>query len=357
MRRAVCVFVDWSLFSSMTVTPRILFLADAGPQIGGGHVMRCLTLAAALSDLGASCAFMAPPPVAQLMARFARADIAQAACAPADLVAAASDQSADIIVMDHYGLGLAQEQRLMQRRKLVVFEDLPGRRHTCHLLLDQTLARVASDYAGLVPQAATVLAGPTYALVRPEFCALRLAALARRRQGVSGGPILVAMGLTDVMGITARVVEGLLSQAEVRNNPIIAVVGAAAPSLPRLRTLAQDHPRLSIEIETLNMAELMAKADLGIGAGGSSTWERCCLGLPSITVVLADNQADQTRRLAAVGASLALDGRAADFDQALALALSTGFQAPDILRELGKTASRICDGQGASRVAKAVLAL
>ncbi len=341
----------------MAVTPRILFLADAGPQIGGGHVMRCLTLAGALSDLGASCGVMAPPPVAQLMARFARPDIAQVACTPADLVAAASDQVADIVIMDHYGLGLAEEQRLLQRRKLVVFEDLPGRRHACHLLLDQTLGRVASDYAGLVPQTATVLAGPTYALVRPEFRALRKSALARRRQGVSDGPILVAMGLTDLMGITARVVEGLLSQVQVRQNPIIAVVGAAAPSLPRLRALAQDHPRLSIEVEALNMADLMAKADLAIGAGGSSTWERCCMGLPSITVVLADNQADQTHSLAAAGASLALDGRAADFDQALALALSTGFQAPDVWRDLGQAASRICDGQGASRVAKAVLAL
>ena len=79
-------------------------------------------------------------------------------------------------------------------------------------------------------------------------------------------------------------------------NPIWAVVGAAAQSLPRLNALASRNAQLSVHVETLDMAGLMSRADLAIGAGGSSTWERACLGLPSLTLILADNQADLARR-------------------------------------------------------------
>ena len=353
MRRAVCVFVVLGMISSVTNAPKVLFLADAGPVVGGGHVMRCLTLAAALSDLGAECRFIAPPPVAQILQRFGGDGIGQINCEPDAVVSLACKQPSDIIVVDHYGLGETEEAALGVGRRLVVLNDLPGRVHSCDLLLDPSLGRTAQDYLGRVPEAAKVLAGPQYALVRPEFARLRPETLERRKSGGGHGPILVALGLTDLFGLTAKVVEVLLQLG--LPNPIWAVVGAAAQSLPRLNALAGQHAQLSAFVETLDMAGLMSRADLAIGAGGSSTWERACLGLPSLTLILADNQADLARQLEREGASLALDALSPGFGFALAVAVRGLAGHDQALQALSSKASALCDGLGSGRVAAAVL--
>ena len=355
MRRAVCVFVVLRMISSVTNAPKILFLADAGPVVGGGHVMRCLTLALVLSDLGAECRFMAPPPVAQILQRFGGDRIGQINCEPDALVSLACAQSSDIIVIDHYGLGQTEEAVLGLGRRLVVLDDLPGRVHACNLLLDPSLGRTAQDYSGRVPEAAKVLAGPQYALVRPEFARLRSETLARRKSGGGNGPILVALGLTDLFGLTAKVVEALLDLN--LPNPIWAVVGAAAQSLPRLNALASQHAKLSVCVETLDMAGLMSRADLAIGAGGSSTWERACLGLPSLTLILADNQADMARRLEREGASFTLDARSPGFGSAFAKTVLGLVGRDQALQALSHKASALCDGRGSGRVAAALLEL
>ena len=355
MRRAVCVFVVLGMISSVTNAPKVLFLADAGPVVGGGHVMRCLTLAGALCDLGAECQFLAPPPVAQILQRFGGDRIGQINCEPDALVSLAFKQPSDIIVVDHYGLGADEEAALGLGRGLVVLDDIPGRVHPCDLLLDPSLGRTVRDYYDWVPEDAQVLAGPQYALVRPEFARLRSETLARRKSGGGNGPILVALGLTDLFGLTARVVEVLLELG--LPNPIWAVVGAAAQSLPRLSALAGQYAKLSVYVETLDMAGLMSGADLAIGAGGSSTWERACLGLPSLTLILADNQADMARRLEREGASLALDARSPGFGSALAEAVLGLVGQARALQALSSKASALCDGRGSGRVAAAVLDL
>ncbi len=355
MRRAVCVFVVLGMISPVTNAPKILFLADAGPVVGGGHVMRCLTLGKALSDLSAECRFMAPPPVAQILQRFGGDKMGQIKCEPDRLVTLACKQSSDIIVVDHYGLGEKEEAALGLGRRLVVLDDLPGRVHSCDLLLDPSLGRTAQDYSGKVPEAAKVLAGPQYALVRPEFAQLRAETLERRHSGVGNGPILVALGLTDLFGLTAKVVEVLLDLN--LPNPIWAVVGAEAQSLPHLKAHASQHVQLSVYVETLDMAGLMSRADLAIGAGGSSTWERACLGLPSLTVILADNQAELARRLEREGASVALDARSPGFGSALAVAVRGLAGHDQALKALSSKASALCDGLGSGRVAAAVLDL
>ena len=161
----------------------------------------------------------------------------------------------------------------------------------------------------------------SYALVRPEFAALRDDSLAHRSFRSGNGPILVSLGLTDLFGLTAKVVESLLALA--LPNPIWAVVGAAAPSLNQLQALAAHNPQISVLIESRDMAALMSQADLAIGAGGSSTWERACLGLPSLTLILADNQADQTNRMAKLGACLTLDIRNDGWHEALQAAIAS----------------------------------
>ena len=113
----------------MILRPRILFIANAGPAVGGGHVMRSLSLARALGEHGAECVFLAPPVVAGVLDAFApdMGREAVASVAAADLPAAVAGLGFDAVVFDHYGLGRADHQFIAQGRPTLVIDDLADR--------------------------------------------------------------------------------------------------------------------------------------------------------------------------------------------------------------------------------------
>ncbi|MFA7263285.1 MAG: UDP-2,4-diacetamido-2,4,6-trideoxy-beta-L-altropyranose hydrolase [Caulobacter sp.] len=314
--------------------PRILFVCDASPGVGGGHVMRCLTLAGALTAKGAACAFVRTPEAADILARYAP-----------DMPLVGEDAVADLVVLDSYRMAPATEAAWRARAgRLAVIDDL-ARPHDADLVLDPSYGRDARDYAAPV-----VLAGPAYALVRPAFAAARAAALARR--GEPARRCLISLGLTDVGGITGRVSAALAGGGLALD----VVVGAGAPSLPALRALA-DEGRLMLHIDSDDMAGLITRADVCVGAGGSSVWERACLGLPTVTLILADNQRDMAMRLDAAGVTLALDARWPGLEARLAEAVAR-LVGDDALRAgLSARSADLCDGLGADRTAEALLAI
>lgn len=316
------------------MSPRILFVCDAGPGVGGGHVMRCLTLAGALRARGAACAFVRTPEAADILARYAP-----------DMPVAEADAPADVVVLDSYRMAPETEAAWRGRaRRLAVIDDLAGP-HDADLVLDPSFGRSAADHAAPV-----VLAGPAYALVRPEFTGARAAALARR--GEPAKRCLVSLGLTDVGGITGRVAAALAD----RGLALDVVVGGGAPSLPALRAMAADG-RVTLHIDTDDMAGLITRADVCVGAGGSSVWERACLGLPAVTLILADNQRDMAMKLDEAGLTLALDARWPGLEGRLVEAFGR-LVADDALRaRLSATSAALCDGLGADRVAEALLAI
>ena len=343
----------------MSDIPSILFVVDAGPTVGGGHVMRSLTLARALQADGARCAFLAPPAVTAVLAAFgpdmARIEIGEVAAS--ELVEIAASQTFDAVVIDHYGL-LAADHALISRpsrKPTLVIDDLANRPLAADLVLDSGPARRAEDYDGLLPSRAELLLGPHYAPVRPAFAALRKEALARRAQALPVRRILVSLGLTDVGAITGRVVDLMLPLT--RAATLDVVLGAAAPSLPRLADLAQAEPRLVLHVDTQDMPRLTLQADLAVGASGSSSWERCVLALPTLSLVLADNQRQAAQALAEADAILALDVAAPDFDTAFAAALSRLIDQPLLRDQLSAASAAVCDGRGAARVAERFLAL
>jgi UDP-2,4-diacetamido-2,4,6-trideoxy-beta-L-altropyranose hydrolase len=319
----------------MTAHSRILFVCEASPELGGGHVMRCLTLARALQAEGADCVFLNGTGVARILAAFAPD------------MPLTEDRAADLVVLDSYRMGREVEDGWRETaRVLAVIDDL-ARPHHADLVLDPSFGRHASDY-----EAPTVLAGPDYALVRREFGEARGAALARR-----GGPVaraLVALGLTDVGGITGRVVQALL--------PILGgialdvVVGSGAYSLPALQGLAEEG-RIALHVDSQDMAGLMIGADVAIGAGGASVWERACLGLPAITLIVADNQRDFAMRLDGAGVTLALDARWPGLEARLAEMWARAIGDETLRMGLSRTSAALCDGMGAGRAAMALLAL
>jgi len=333
--------------------PRILFVVDAGPRVGGGHVMRCLTLAAALEAQGASCAFMGPPAVSALLDAFAprAARLAAASTEARDLAAATGAEAFDAVVFDHYGLSARDHRAMGQGRPVLVIDDLADRPLGADVVVDSGPARKAEDYDGLIPEDARLLLGPAFAPVRPAFAALRETALAWRGEPVQR--ILVSMGLTDLNGVTARIVERL--RLRVGERGLDVVLGAGAPSLPGLSKVARRDQRLTLHVDTPHMARLTAEADIAVGAAGSSTWERCTLGLPSLMVVLADNQRPAAAALAERGAALVVDLAAPDFEAQFDRALTRLMIDAELRKQLAQRSAEICDGRGAERVASAFL--
>jgi UDP-2,4-diacetamido-2,4,6-trideoxy-beta-L-altropyranose hydrolase len=296
---------------------RIAIRVDASPVIGGGHVMRCLTLATALAKRGDDIVFVCAAGTLDVVPALAACGFA--VVEGADFASAAAIETAvrlrwldgaDWLIFDSYSIDALLERALRgAARRIMVIDDLANRPHDCDVLLDQNLGRRAEDYAGLVPSSCCVLAGTGYALLRPEFAAARTAALARRESAFTRGQpvarILVSLGMTDFGGLTERVVRAVI---EANTGAMIDVVlGRGAPSLAALRALAAERHDVVLHVDDADMCQLTADADLAVGAAGSTSWERCCLGLPTIMLVLADNQREVARALVAAGAAVVCD--------------------------------------------------
>jgi UDP-2,4-diacetamido-2,4,6-trideoxy-beta-L-altropyranose hydrolase len=344
---------------------RVAVRADASRTLGSGHVMRCLTLAEVLRARGATVQFICRPDHGHLGARitgqgFGLHWLPDTAIWHADAdaqhtLAALGPNGCDVLLVDHYALGAAWQATLRPAcRRLVAIDDLADRPHAADLLLDQNLGRQPGDYAALLPAAATRLIGPAFALLRPEFAAARAASLARR----AGGRLqhlLVSMGGADPQQATLRVLQALRHCTLPADAHLTVVLGAAADTRPAIAELLPTLPwpaRLCVDVA--DMAPLLVAADLAIGAAGGSAWERCCLGLPTALLVLADNQRPGTRALVAAGAALDLGG-VADLPATLPAALQQAAD-PAMLQRLSAAAAAVTDGLGAQRVADAVLA-
>ncbi len=310
---------------------RVLFACDAGPAIGGGHVMRCLTLAEALTGMGAACAFLDTHAAAPLLDAFAPREI--------ERVEEAQTWASDWVVLDNYRSTLTEEAGWRAASRLAVIDDL-ARPHAADLVIDPSFGRDPATYAP-----APALTGPAHALVRRGFADRRSEALSRR-----GGPArraLIAFGLTDVGGITQAALDILLPLAGETRLDVVA--GSGAPSLPRLRDLAQSGA-IDLHIDVRDMASLSATADVAVGAGGGSVWERAVLGLPSVVVPLADNQIAMTTLLDSYGALVSAE--LTDLGAAWTRILNDA----ELRASLSERSASLCDGRGAQRVAQALLA-
>jgi UDP-2,4-diacetamido-2,4,6-trideoxy-beta-L-altropyranose hydrolase len=211
-------------------------------------------------------------------------------------IEALGDFKPDWLVVDHYGLDESWEKGLKGHvDKIFVIDDLANRPHDCDVLLNQNLLDdLENTYKELVPQQCRKLLGPRFALLRPEF--RRARETLRGRDGIIRR-ILVFFGGVDPTGETEKALEAL----EMLRRPDIAVdvvVGSNNPNGQKIEAICRGMNNVTFHQQISNMAELMAAADLAIGAGGTASWERCCLGLPAVVTIIADNQAESTRKLA-----------------------------------------------------------
>ena len=369
----------------------ITFRADASLQMGSGHVMRCLTLADALKAQGADCHFISREHPGHLLevirqrgykANCLVAQVQQAQAAIKNIVneapgpqqepahtawlgstwqADAQETAAilatlqpDWLVVDHYALDQRWEEALAPYyRKLLVIDDLADRPHRCDLLLDQNLRRQPQDYAGLVPAHCPLLIGPHFALLRPEFAALRPYSLQRRQAQPALRQLLITMGGVDQPNATGQVLQALKTCALPADCRITVVMGLTAPWLQNVRELAAQMPwPTEVVVNVNDMAQRMADSDLAIGAAGSTSWERCCLGLPTLMVVLAENQQAGAQALEAAHAAR-LIGDVSDIATQLPLAVRELIDV-NCQSRMSLAASAITGGQGVEKILKAM---
>ncbi len=263
--------------------------------------------------------------------------------------AALGDRPVAWVVLDHYELSASWSRAARAfAPRILVIDDLANREHDGDVLLDQTLGRDAQDYAGIVRERCRLILGPRHALLRPEFLQARPDALRRRRVPGPVQRLLLSLGATDVGGVTLPALEAVLD-AQV-DASVDVVLGSGAASLPHVQRIAADDPKVVVHVDRRNMATLMAGADLAVGAAGTSSWERCCLALPTVTLVLADNQRLVAAGLVEAGAAVAV-GRTAD----LAAVVRRVADDATARAEMAAAAAAVTDGAGAASLAELML--
>ena len=334
---------------------RALLRADASVRVGTGHVQRCLTLAGALRSRGWTTVLAGryPGELAALAVRSGH----QAIEIPEGLAGEAEPgwlrsrhllDDVSLLVTDGYELTATWHRAVGRPRPVMLaIDDLAREPLEVDIVLNQNLGADADRYRGLIPARATVLAGPRYSLVRPEFPAARHGLAPRSGQVTR---ILVFLSGADEHDVTRRAAAAAL----VAGVPVDIVVGAAYPFLPGLRAWAADHPLIEIHSNTTRMAHLMAAADLAIGAPSSTSWERCTLGLPAVLLTLADNQVEVAGMLADAGAAVSLGWHTEVTVERLEAAVADLLHDPERVRAMSHAAAGITDGLGADRVATAL---
>ena len=355
---------------------KVLFRADASQVIGAGHVMRCLTLADALRAQSYECTFVCRPFAEGFVHRIREAGhslviLPERAATPepqsieATWPNAEQDEDArlclqavapnkfDWAVVDHYGLD-RRWQAVIRREipRIMVIDDLANRAHDCDLLLDHNLGRSASDYRGLTPAGTKVLAGPTFALLRPRFAACRAAAL-KRRENPRPSRLLISVGGSDPRNVTGKLLRALHGPKLPEGLAISVVLGPLATNSDDVCRVASAMGRpVEVVFDVEDMAELMVQCDVAIGAAGVTALERCCLGLPTLVVVMAENQRPGAEALSAAGAAMTIDlDMLGEFDFGTFFA---GTIATPNAVEMSRNAASICDGLGVDRVCEAM---
>lgn len=362
----------------------VIFRVDASFEIGNGHVMRCLTLAITLKRYGAQCNFICrdlpgnlidlirgrgfnvdalPAPLVHFpnVSMQTKGDIDYSLWLGVDsetdwaqTLMALKGEHPDCLVVDHYSLNKSWESAARDScHKLIVIDDLVDRFHDCDILINQNFGTTKLEYEGLVPSDCKVLAGEKYALLRREFSEFRSLSLLRR-----GIPfvrnILITMGGVDQKNITTlvlRVIESCNFPGDIK---FTVVMGPNAPWLEDVRNIVDRmNKSVCIRVNVENMAGLMAESDLVIAAAGSTTWELCCLGVPAILIVLADNQRATANRLQQELISMIME-ITPNFEDELGRCIEHIINNVSAQISLSKKSRKIIDGLGSFRVASAI---
>ncbi len=324
---------------------------DASAQMGTGHVMRCLALAQGWQDLGGSVVFATidlPDSLAQRLAHNQITTLYLQALPGStedvqQLIEQVKTHGCTWIVVDGYHFGADYQARLCEAGCKVLFVDDYGHaeRYTAQLILNQNLGAKGELYQSRSP-ASRLLLGPKYALLRREFWAWRGL---HRTIPAKAKNVLITLGGSDPDNVTQKALEAVVGL----HDPALqctAIVGSSFSQLATLKNWAKQHPHVDIRSNVTDMPEWMKWADVAIAAGGTTTWERCLLGLPSIVVVLADNQVSIAKALEDRQLATVVQSSTASIQSALH-ELINNF---DKRQQMARGGQALVDGWGVQRV-------
>ena len=358
---------------------QVVFRADSSNIIGSGHLMRCKALADELIRRGANVVFVCrdyPGNWTQVLTadgletrildrrNLCHGPVSQSdgshSASPVDFdqmqdadetLRALGSMGPDWLVVDHYLLDSKWEMRLRDRAvKIMVIDDVVERFHECDLILNQSVCSDSEGiYSGLVTGNVDKLLGPKFALLRREFRELRNN---RRSRNGSMNRILIFFGTVDPTGETLK---ALVAVDMFQNSDIMTdvVVGRSSPDLREIEAMCNSSDNMRFHCPASSMAKLILEADISIGAGGVTSLERCCLGLPAIVKPIASNQFSLTACLFQAGAIAEIPSSVMtgpkDYLRQLCMIDSVR------LTEMGLAASELVDGAGCARVAQRML--
>ena len=333
------------------------FRVDSSIKIGAGHLMRCLTLADDLKKSGYEVTFVSRDLLGNLISlinhkviTLPRNDNFESDDLYLDWLGATQKQDArqtirvissnlDLLIVDSYAIDEVWHRELrLHAKKIMVIDDLVNKKFDCDILLNQNLGSQLEDYQNNVPSDCDLLLGCNYALLRAEFAELRGEALKKRENTKEIKRILVSVGGSD----PDNIIYDILQQIDNSYHVVVAI-RKESPHNEVIKDYAKDK-NVEIIIDANNMAELMLNADLAIGASGSSAWERCCMGLPTLLYVLEDNQREIAESLTHVGAVKIIKDLSKDLST-----ISGEFM---IWHDMSTKAQKVCDGLGSKKVSQ-----
>ncbi len=363
------VQIEREIHKKMSIV-KAFIRADASDQMGTGHIGRDLALAEGFKSRGIQPEFICRALKGNLISSLENKGLkvhvlpsgvkkndsahlfhshwletTQNRDAQETLTILTSSQGKSILVVDHYGLDQKWEAQLKPHcQKLVVIDDLADRSHDCDFLIDQNFHRNQDQrYENLVAKQCNRLLGPAYALLRSEFSKVK------RQEKSSIRHILVFMGGIDLAGDTVRVLKAL-RRIEKPFEKITVVIGASTPHRIEIENLCKQDPLVTCLVGVSNMAELMATNDMMISGGGSTTWERCCLGLPALVISVAENQRETSKFMAENGFQNYLGHTTDITEETITNALDRALQDPKKILEIGRRGMELVDGHGISRI-------
>jgi len=366
------------------MTDWFVIRADASKDIGIGHVMRCLALAEWLYSNNVSSLLLTkfPNELIELKVNQLKGKVIylpDSSSPPDDfylhskwldgsedddarLCRAAIEQEIQyigksplFILVDHYALAAPWEKELSQYAKILVVDDLSDRPHACTWLVDQTFGKTEVDYLSLVPDETQLLIGPKYALIRREF--IEAPASFQRNFPKSEVRVLLSLGGVDKDNVTSMLLSFIENSRNIYKKKIImtVVTSKSNPNLEDLKTTILHMKNISLLVNVNNMSELMTNHDVCIGAAGSTSWERCVMSLPTLSIVLAENQKTISKNLAEAGAILDL-GLVADITKANFFEVFNSLISNiELYNSISKKSKTLCDGLGCQRIIKEVI--
>ena len=357
----------------------IVVRADASTNIGAGHIMRCLTLVHSLKSVSSEKKIQITF-ICHKLPEYLKQKILNESFELIELKRECDNEpwtqendsaqcinilsslpTTDLLIQDHYRLNAPWQELISPFiQKLLVIDDLANRKHKTDYLLDQAFGRLPEDYTPWVDQTCQLLTGHSFILLRSEFSKLISTAFNKRNNTDTIENILISLGGMDVNNISEKAIKSVINlqnpamqteqQKQKKQYKLNLVMSSAATHLDKIKKLIKPHSWISLHIDTNEMAKLMLDADIAIGASGTSAWERCSLGLPTLSIVLADNQSLVSANLAKQGAIINLGLGEEITVEGITTELIALINDKNKYHLMSEKCFKCCDGEGTYRV-------